>query len=229
MGRPHIEFIQAQALKWAKGLPAGTGRADVECKTLSIDDATGTATCIVRYPAGWTRPTGEYLTTDEEFYVLEGALTINGVDYAVSGELAGPVVSTGKDVWALASRAGLRHAVADLTEGHELNHELDASCFGKRRSNRLQGLDLAFVSPDEQRFHGLFSCGGCFLFGHGGRGFLRGCFGGWRSGCVTRSVRVTVASARAREECKHCKQRKQHRRSFGHGFPPSGRALSLAA
>jgi hypothetical protein len=82
MGRPHIEFIQAQALKWAKGLPAGTGRADVECKTLSIDDATGTATCIVRYPAGWTRPTGEYLTTDEEFYVLEGALTINGVDYA---------------------------------------------------------------------------------------------------------------------------------------------------
>lgn len=81
MGRPHIEFIQSQALKWAKGLPAGTGRADVECKTLSIDDTTGAATCVVRYPAGWTRRDGEYLSTDEEFYVLEGALSINGTDY----------------------------------------------------------------------------------------------------------------------------------------------------
>jgi len=81
MPRPHIEFIQAQALSWADGLPAGGARADVGCKTLSIDDATGAATCVVRYPAGWKRPEGEYLSTDEEFYVLEGALSINGITY----------------------------------------------------------------------------------------------------------------------------------------------------
>lgn len=81
MPRPHIEFIQAQALGWADGLPAGGARPDVACKTLSIDDATGAATCVVRYPAGWDRPTAGYLSTDEEFYVLDGALTINGVTY----------------------------------------------------------------------------------------------------------------------------------------------------
>lgn len=81
MARPHIEFVQAQALDWGRGLPSGSARPDVGCKTLSLDDETGAATCVVRYPAGWSDPNVGYLTTDEEFYVLEGSLTINGIDY----------------------------------------------------------------------------------------------------------------------------------------------------
>lgn len=81
MARPHIEFIQSQALEWAEGLPSGGARPDVGCKTLSLDDETGASTCVVRYPAGWSRPNAGYLTTDEEFYVLDGSLTINGIEY----------------------------------------------------------------------------------------------------------------------------------------------------
>ncbi len=81
MGRHHIEFVQAQALPWQNGVAGGSARLDVETKTLSIDRDTGAATCIVRYPAGWTRDAPESLTTDEEFYVLDGALTINAIEY----------------------------------------------------------------------------------------------------------------------------------------------------
>jgi hypothetical protein len=80
MARPHIEFIQAQALPWKKGL-YGSGRTDVESKILSFDDTTKASTGIVRYPAGWARSKPEYLTADEEFLVLEGAIEINGLVY----------------------------------------------------------------------------------------------------------------------------------------------------
>lgn len=79
MGRPHIEFIQPQQLPWQRY--AGAGRAEVEAKLLSDDAATGESSLILRYPSGWSRPAPEYLTVDEEIYVLEGALTIGGVTY----------------------------------------------------------------------------------------------------------------------------------------------------
>ncbi|MSO65762.1 MAG: DUF4437 domain-containing protein [Alphaproteobacteria bacterium] len=80
MARPHIEFLQAQALPWQKGL-YGAGRTDVESKILSLDAETKASTGIVRYPAGWRRPMSEYLTVDEELFVLDGALDINGRSY----------------------------------------------------------------------------------------------------------------------------------------------------
>ncbi|MBM3503416.1 MAG: DUF4437 domain-containing protein [Alphaproteobacteria bacterium] len=80
MARPHIEFIQAQALPWSNGL-YGSGRADVESKILSLDSTTKASTGIVRYPAGWSRPTAEHLTVDEEFLVLDGVIEINGQRY----------------------------------------------------------------------------------------------------------------------------------------------------
>jgi hypothetical protein len=81
MGRPHIEFIQAQALPWEGGVRGSAARSDVEAKILSIDTDTGGATCVIRYPKGWTRTAPEHLATDEEFYVLDGMLAINGVEY----------------------------------------------------------------------------------------------------------------------------------------------------
>ena len=79
MGRPHIEFIQPQQLPWQRY--AGAGRTDVEVKVLSEDAAIGEASLLVRYPRGWSRPAPEYLTADEEIYVLDGALTIGDVTY----------------------------------------------------------------------------------------------------------------------------------------------------
>ena len=62
-------FIQAQDLPWSKGLPKG-GWDDLEIKVLSVDEATGACSTIVRYPAGWDRTGGRYLTCHEEFLVL---------------------------------------------------------------------------------------------------------------------------------------------------------------
>lgn len=80
MARPHIEFIQVQALPWQRGLYGGA-RPDVDVKMLSLDSDTGASTAIVRYPAGWERRTAETLGTDEEFFVLAGELAINGRRY----------------------------------------------------------------------------------------------------------------------------------------------------
>jgi len=45
------------------------------------EEAGGAFWTLVRFPAGWSRPiTGHYLV-DEEFWVLEGDLVMNGVTY----------------------------------------------------------------------------------------------------------------------------------------------------
>lgn len=83
MSRPHIEFIQSQNLKWQNGLLNSPERSDISSKILSYDKDTGSSTCIVRYPSGWTRNSTEYILTDEEFYVLEGDISINKTSYEV--------------------------------------------------------------------------------------------------------------------------------------------------
>ncbi len=67
-------------LPWRPG-PRGSGRRDVECKVLSLDDLDGSCTSIVRYPAGWQRSSAEHCTTHEEFLVLDGWIEINGRRY----------------------------------------------------------------------------------------------------------------------------------------------------
>lgn len=80
MARPLTEFIFAQTLPWAQGLPGGA-RPDVDRKILSLDSDTGEMTALVRYPAGWLRPEPESLAAEEEMYVLDGSITINGHTY----------------------------------------------------------------------------------------------------------------------------------------------------
>ena len=77
MGRPHIEFIQSQVLPFSAGLYGGS-RPEVGMRILSIDAEQGDASTQLRYPPGWQRNEPEYLLEDEEFFVLEGSLQING-------------------------------------------------------------------------------------------------------------------------------------------------------
>ena len=80
MTRPHIEFIQSQALPWREDV--WNGRFAGACvKVLSEDDETGAASTMVRYPAGWSRTGPEHLDADEELLVLDGTIEINGVNY----------------------------------------------------------------------------------------------------------------------------------------------------
>lgn len=80
MARPWIEFLFAQKLAWDTGLYGGA-RNDVTSKILSIDDEAGDSSILVRYPAGWERREPEALKAEEEFYILDGALEINGRIY----------------------------------------------------------------------------------------------------------------------------------------------------
>lgn len=76
MARPHTMFVMAQCLPWTQGLYV-PGRDDVEMKLLSIDEAGTDATCLVRYPRGWSRDDEHHVRAHEEFLVLEGSLRIN--------------------------------------------------------------------------------------------------------------------------------------------------------
>ncbi len=80
MARPHIEFVQAQVLPW-KNLGTESSRPGAQAKSLSFDPETRAATVIMKYPKEWDMPIAHYLDSDEEFYVMEGALWIGSVEY----------------------------------------------------------------------------------------------------------------------------------------------------
>jgi hypothetical protein len=46
------------------------------------EDADGAFWALVRFPAGWSRPVVGHYVTDEEFWLLEGELTMSGVTYS---------------------------------------------------------------------------------------------------------------------------------------------------
>ena len=69
--------MQAQLLPWRRIGP-GNARPDAEYKFLSRDAKTGACTALIRYPAGWRRDALEHIDADEEFYILDGALEIDG-------------------------------------------------------------------------------------------------------------------------------------------------------
>ena len=80
MARPHIEFIQSQAVPWTIWGVA-SARPGAEGKVLSADTDTKAATVVMRYPAGWALHRPHYLECDEELYVFEGALWVGSVEY----------------------------------------------------------------------------------------------------------------------------------------------------
>ncbi len=72
--RPHTMFIQSQVLPWEDG--ARLGRRGTQVKILSVDDQSGAATLLMRYPAGWSEP-GLAIEAPEEILLLDGRLQVN--------------------------------------------------------------------------------------------------------------------------------------------------------
>lgn len=81
MARPHIEFIQAQAVKWWV-LGDDRVRPGVSGKPLSYDPESKAASTILRYPAEWEMTHEHHLDSDEELFVLSGELIISGITYS---------------------------------------------------------------------------------------------------------------------------------------------------
>lgn len=79
-GRGHIEFIQSQMLPWRR-IGHGLARPDVEYRMLSRDPSDGACSVLMRYPPGWSRLGPEHIAADEEFYVLDGSLVMDGHVY----------------------------------------------------------------------------------------------------------------------------------------------------
>jgi len=80
VARPHIEFIQTQALDW-RMLSDESARPGVQAKLLSRDPETDALTAILRYPAGWALEQDHYLDSDEELFVLDGTLSVGNIAY----------------------------------------------------------------------------------------------------------------------------------------------------
>ena len=76
--RPHIDFVQAQNLPWQNA--DIVDRPSLSLKLLSQDPESGALSVLLRYPAGWSA-IDEWLDADEEFFVLDGSLEINGKVY----------------------------------------------------------------------------------------------------------------------------------------------------
>lgn len=73
--REHIDFIQAQLLPWEDG--ASLAIPATRVKLLSRDDETDAVSAILSAPPGWSRTAGP-LSFDEELYVLDGMLAVDG-------------------------------------------------------------------------------------------------------------------------------------------------------
>ncbi|MDA0368764.1 MAG: DUF4437 domain-containing protein [Proteobacteria bacterium] len=80
MSRPLVEFIHAPDMPW-DNTPLSPARADVAHKLLSLDGDTGASSLLVKYPAGWQRTAPESLAAEEEIFVLDGTLTLDGEDF----------------------------------------------------------------------------------------------------------------------------------------------------
>ena len=79
MGRPHVEFLQTQALEWQPTpLAHLTGTL---CKMLSRDEASGACSMLLRLPEGWQHAGPWHLDVEEEFLVLDGQMSLGEHDY----------------------------------------------------------------------------------------------------------------------------------------------------
>jgi hypothetical protein len=101
MPRPHIDYLQSQALPWQAS--PWLHLRGCQTKTLSLDPDTGAASLLVRFPAGWSTAAPDCLGAAEELFVLVGSLELDGRGF-------------GQDCYGRFPR-GWRHAVRSAPDG----------------------------------------------------------------------------------------------------------------
>ena len=79
MPRPHVEFIQVQALVWRP--LESVHRAANAFRMLSADPDSGACTALLRYASGASADVAAF-DYDEEIFVLDGDITIADMQYA---------------------------------------------------------------------------------------------------------------------------------------------------
>lgn len=77
MARPHIEFMHSQWLPRLTAWPGADSRPGVRCQVLSRDPDDGACSLLLHYPPGWCVDE-QALSVDEEIFVLDGALELDG-------------------------------------------------------------------------------------------------------------------------------------------------------
>lgn len=91
MSRPLTEYIYAQVLEWT-GADGLAGREGLPTKRLSHDGALGELTAVVSFPPGWRGSVQSGF--QEEVYVLEGELAVDGRALARDGYFRVPASTT---------------------------------------------------------------------------------------------------------------------------------------
>jgi len=81
MGRPFIEFIQSQQLPWVEKSYVTEIRPGVLVRELSLDAESGGCSLLLKYPENYLHSDSHYLNADEEFFVIDGEITIDGQKY----------------------------------------------------------------------------------------------------------------------------------------------------
>jgi len=80
MTRPHVEFIQSQALSWTPSTWTGWYEG-TQLKILSEDANTGAISALIKYPAGWSITEQFFIDADEELFVLTGKVRVGSERY----------------------------------------------------------------------------------------------------------------------------------------------------
>lgn len=120
IGRAHTDFVQTQVVP-GRVLGDNNSQPGVEGIPLSYNAKGDKAvTVLFRYPVGWSMPRPHYVNSDQEFYVLDGSLDLDGTIYKVGD-------------------------YAYLPAGYQ--HNLMASKTGALLLNYYEGEHLAFYEP----------------------------------------------------------------------------------
>ena len=80
-GRAHIDFMYSQVSQPARVLDPDNSRPGVFAQTMKFDFGSRAITVMMRYPKDWVLDKFHFLDSDEALFVLDGSLSVNGVEY----------------------------------------------------------------------------------------------------------------------------------------------------
>jgi hypothetical protein len=86
-GRAQIDFMYSQVSQPARVLDPDNSRPGVFAQTMNFDFGSRAITVMMRYPKDWKLEKYHFLDSDEALFVLDGSLSVNGVEY-VKGDYA---------------------------------------------------------------------------------------------------------------------------------------------